>query len=87
MLVQGCRGFWVVGWPAVILLLLTIFGAVGMAVYAYFFLHEDVRNVDHTRLSVRDKWRHVIALLAFFFLGGVLFGGVSLVVFRILDVL
>lgn len=80
-----CHSFWSIGWAQILVIVLAITGAVCTAIWAYFFVHDDVRNCDGTRLSAQDKWHHILALLAFFILGAVVCGGGAIVAFRILD--
>jgi hypothetical protein len=82
-LLEQCGGFWSAAWPAIVMVIIALWGAVGTAIWAYFFLHDDVRNLDGTRLTARDKWKHIFALLAFYTLGFLVFGGGAVVVYRI----
>lgn len=77
------HGFWLIGWPHIVTVVVAIVGAVGTAIRGYFLLHGDVRNPGGTPLSTRQQWQHIFGLLAYFFLGFVVVGGSCLVAFRI----
>lgn len=70
-------------WPAVVVAVIAVAGAVSTAIWGYFSVMLDTRNQDGTVPTTREHWNHILGLLAYFFLGLVVFGGGTIVVIEI----
>lgn len=77
----------VISWQILVSAIVSLYSAIGMAMWGYFSLHSDLRNRDGTVPSVREHWTRIFGLLAYFSLGWIAFGGGTYVVIQLIKAL